>query len=164
MGILQDIKYYAHILEAMAFNRKDAMDFVESQQDEIIKHLIKIAIYNDIDRPTQTRHWEGEILGWLEQSDDRGNNIKKNKSLKLDDYLLCLNNDLPNPSRITRLTRIVKRKLGGDILDWFEYSDPILYDLIYKVILAQYTDMARGVWNHESLTTNKDYITLIEGK
>ena len=162
MPVIQGLLYNLHILEAMAFNRKDAMDFVESQQNEIIKHLIKIAIYNENDREAQIKHWQNEILGWLEQSDDKGNNIKRGNHLKLRDYKLCLNNDLHTPSRITRLTRIVKRELA--VNRHLVYDDDALFNLIYQILLAQYVAMADDKWGHNTLIQNKNYITLCKGQ
>ena len=70
MGVIQGLLYNLHILEAMAFNRKDGIDKVNDLLNPIIHHLVKIAIYtHSKDRDIQVEGWENEILNWLEQID-----------------------------------------------------------------------------------------------
>lgn len=154
--MLKALKYHLHILEAMAFSRDKAMDFINSIQDEIIEHIIKIAIYDGKDRQTLITHWENEILEWLAQIDRKSNKLKKQRALKLKDYILLLNDDLPRAYTVIGHIRVVKRKLAPNT-KWRELEPQYLLDTLYALMEAQYQAMSQQQWDEDTLLNHELY-------
>ena len=93
--MLDRLKY---VLEVMAFSRADGLKELNAKLNPIISHLIKIAIIDE-HRDIYVKHWQHEVLGWLEDINFVCNNLKKGKSLRLINYLTCLQDDLGKESR-----------------------------------------------------------------
>lgn len=154
--LFDDLAYNFHILKAMATHRKKGIDFVNSLLNQIIRHLVKIALYNERDRDIQVQGWEVEILVWLDEIDYKCNNLKGNKSLTLKDYTLCLNDDLGNDGLMFRTIRNVKRKMSNVTL-WVEIPPPDLRLLVYDILQSQFKAMAQGKWSENLLLENESY-------
>jgi len=60
----------------MASHRSDAKKIVKSLSPNIIKHMIKIFVFES---PTNTNHWSNEIDVWLNRIDEIG--LKKSGSI-----------------------------------------------------------------------------------
>ena len=162
MGVIQGLLYNLHILEAMAFNRKDGIDKVNDLLNPIIHHLVKIAIYtHSKDRDIQVEGWENEILNWLEQIDEFCNNLKNGKQLKLADYMLCLKDDLGQThlvrSKINRWSRAYKGKCNRDT------DAEALRLTLWDILETQFKDMSNKCWDEFSLTNHNLYYVEIKG-
>lgn len=140
---------------AMAFSRKNVIKMIDSIQDEIIEHLVKIAIYDNTDRNNLIHHWQSEILAWLSKIDNKANNTK-NGSLKLTDYKKCLDRDMTTAHRIGKFIRSAKLELYGCVA-WKELTNEALFDDIYSILLAQYEAMSKDEWIPETMTDNALY-------
>lgn len=160
MSVLQGLLYNLHILEAMAFNRKDAIDKVNELLSPIIEHLVKIAIYkqSNKDRNIQVEGWESEILNWLEQIYIHANKLKKRNQLKLRDYLLCLGDDLAHSSivraEINKWCRAYKDKCNRDT------DAETLRLTLWNILETQFKDMSNRCWDEFSLINHPLYVTM----
>lgn len=155
-GLINDIKYNLIVLEAMAFGRKEAMDFINSIQDEIIIHLVKIAIYDEKDRDNVIKHWQQEILGWLRQINRKANKIKQGRHLKLQDYMLCLNDDMPQANVMDITVDDIKFYMSK-CKKWRDITSADLHRSVYAILLAQYEAMSKIHWKTETLINNPTY-------
>ena len=156
LTFFKDIKYDLHILEAMANNRKDGIDTVNENLNQIILHLCKIAIYDDSrDRSVQVDGWETEILNWLDLIDYKCNNLKKQNRLKLKDYLLCLNDDLGRDDLVFRSVRRAKKLMKTDKVTKPNISE--LRKILWEILEFQFKAMARGGWDDDILLKNPSY-------
>lgn len=52
------------ILFEMAHERKDAKNKITNLSPQLIKHIVKLFVF---DSPDDINHWKGEINGWLSQ-------------------------------------------------------------------------------------------------
>lgn len=150
MSVLKGLLEYQ--LNAMSFTRKGAIKTIDYLQEEIAEHLVKIAIYDDTDRKEQIPHWQNEILAWLDRIDKRTNNVKKQGSLKLTDYINSFKG-LGNISKMVRGVKIAEYECNK----WKNIDNAKLYAIIQAILLAQYEAMARDEWSIETLTENKTY-------
>lgn len=152
--MLKTLKYQLHILEAMANNRKDGIDTVNANLNQIILHLCKIATYNDtLDRYIQVEGWTSEILNWLDLIDYKCNNLKRNTRLKLKDYMLCLQDDLGRDDLVYRSVRRAKKLMKTDRVVEPNISE--LRQTLWVILEAQFKAMADGSWDDEVLTENE---------
>ena len=159
MGILKNLSYDLHILEAMANNRKDGINKVNELLNPIIWHLIKIAIYNNPkDRVEQVEHWGDEVLNWLEQIYLFCINLKKHNSLKLRDYKLCLDDDLGREVLVRSKYNALRRKYEAIQVKDFEQ----LRHILYSILEAQFKAMAELEWDIATLKQNPKYKDLVE--
>lgn len=159
MGILSSLRYQLHILEAMAFSRKEGIDKVNALLNPIIHHLIKIAIYTYTkDRALQVQGWETEVIEWLEQINEHCNNLKDSRQLKLADYMLCLTDDLGQThlvrSKINKWSRIYQGKCKRDT------DAEALRLMLWDILKAQFKAMSETNWDEQSLLTHPKYITI----
>ena len=160
LTFFKDIKYDLHILEAMANNRADGIKKVNSLLNQIILHLIKIAIYNwKNDRTTQVEGWQDEIVGWLDQIDVYCNNLKKNNQLKFKDYMLCLQDDLGKTHLVTSKVRSCCIKYKGKCNKLMD-CEP-LRKILWGILEQQFKDISKTRWDIESLTQHKGYQSLV---
>lgn len=162
-GYISTIAYHIHTLEAMAFGRKEGLEKVNDLLNPIIDHLTKIAIYNHSkDRTENAKHWQNEILGWLEYLDEFCNNLKDGKRLKLKDYMLCLGDDLGRDSIVKRKVNKISRKYEGLC---HKIDDPAeLREILWNILEAQFKAMSGEEWDKNTLIQNRLYKLLYDNK
>ena len=156
MSVLRGLSYNLHILEAMAFNRKDGIDKVNELLNPIISHLVKIAIVDE-NRDYYVKHWQHEVLIWLDSIDYVCNNLKNKTRLKYRDYMLCLNDDLGDVSCVKRHIRHFRIKWGRIPPKLMQYDLQELHKQIRAILEAQFLAMSQNSWDEQTLITNKIY-------
>lgn len=147
-------------LKAMAFSRAEGLKELNAKLNPIISHLIKIAIIDE-HRDIYVRHWQHEVLGWLEDINFVCNNLKKGKSLRLVDYLTCLQDDLGKESRVrAHIGRIESR--WGEVPPKFKpYNITKLHKTLKSILESQFAIMAEDRWSKQSLLDDLTYRTLL---
>lgn len=146
-------------LISMAFNRKQAIDFIHNIEPEIIEHLCKIAVINE-HRDIYVNDWTWEILTWLRQIYRKTQNLKSGKGLKLDEYLSVLNVDMSDTYKTQgavdyAISLFRVRKKDKSEVKTKSYKIKKLHEDIYNLLEAQYKVMAEEhIWDEYILTSH----------
>ena len=133
-------KFSESILFEMAKSRKDAKNLITGLSPQIIKHLVKIFVFNS---PENKNHWIDEINNWLLEIDDI---YLKPSNKKLDwqtIYNWIVFDSAPHysASYINGLVRRWKKTQYQNV-EVYDYDAEIVWNQILKIIEQVCKDMA----------------------